>query len=84
MLCVDQLLLQGIMGAWRLSDKEWAALDNVRCSTTDAAAFRNATIILMSAVGNSKASIACDRGCSIGTVDIARKRYRESGLDGLI
>jgi transposase len=72
------------MAAWRLTDKEWDALDRLRFSTTDAAVFRNATIILMSAVGRSKASIAYDLGCSIGTVDIARRRYRQSGPDGLI
>jgi transposase len=46
--------------------------------------FRNATIILMSAVGRSKASIAFDLGCSIGTVDLARRHYRESGPKDLI
>ena len=72
------------MAAWSLSDKKWDALDNLRFSTTDAAVFRNATIILMSAVGRSKASIAYDLGCSTGTVDIARKRYRQIGRDGLV
>jgi transposase len=46
--------------------------------------FRNATIILMSGVDRSKVSISYDLGCSIGTVDIARLRYRQSGLEGLI
>ncbi len=41
-------------------------------------------IILTSAVGCSKASIAHDLGCSAGTVAIIRKRYRPHGLDGLI
>jgi len=72
------------MAAWKLSNKEWDALDQLRETTTDVAVFRNATIILMSAVGRSKASIAYDLGCSIGTIDIARKRYRLSGLSGLI
>jgi hypothetical protein len=67
-----------------LSDNEWDALDRLRFSTSDAAAFRNATIILMSAVGRSKASIAYDLGCSIRTVDIARQRYRQSNPEGLI
>jgi transposase len=35
-------------------------------------------------LGRSKASIAYDLGCRIGTVDLARQRYRESGLEGLI
>ena len=72
------------MAAWSLSDDEWDALDQLRFSTSDAAVFRNATIILMSAVGRSKASIAYDLGCSIGTVDISRQRYRQNGLKGLI
>jgi len=72
------------MAAWSLTDKEWDALDQLRFSTTDATVFRNATIILMSATGRSKALIAHDLGCSVGTVDIMRKRYRQDGLDGLI
>jgi transposase len=72
------------MAAWRLSNKGWDALDELRFSTTDATVFRNATIILMSAVGRSKASIAHDLGCSVGTIDIIRKRYRQDGLNGLI
>jgi len=35
-------------------------------------------------VRRSKTSIAHDLGCSVGTVDIIRKRYRLHGLDGLI
>ena len=46
------------MAAWKLSAEEWDALDELRFSTSDAAVFRNATIILMSAVGRSKPSIA--------------------------
>jgi len=72
------------MAAWSLSDKEWDALDRLRFTTTDAVVFRNATIILVSAAGRSKASIASDLGCSIGTVDLARKHYREGGPQGLI
>jgi transposase len=72
------------MTAWKLSGKEWDALDEMRFSTSDATVFRNATIILMSAVGRSKPSIAHDLGCSIGTVDNIRKHYRERGLKGLV
>jgi transposase len=72
------------MAAWRLSNKSWDALDNLRFSTADATVFRNTTIILMSVVGRSKASIAHDLGSSVGTVDIIRRRYRRDGLDGLI
>lgn len=72
------------MAAWSISQEDWDALDNLRFSTTDKVVFRNATIILMSAVGRSKASIAFDLGCSIGTIDIIRSRYRAHGRDGLI
>jgi putative transposase len=71
------------MAAWTLSDTQWEALDNVRFSTTDATVFRNATIILMSAVRRSKFSIAHDLGCSPATVDNVRQAYRERGLAGL-
>jgi transposase len=37
----------------------------------------------LSAAGRSKPSIAYDLGCSVGTVDIVRRRYRERGLAGL-
>jgi transposase len=73
-----------MMAAWSLSDKEWDALDQLRFGTSNVAVFRNATIILMSATGRSKTSIANDLGCSAGTVDIARQRYRQSGPEGLI
>lgn len=72
------------MVARKLTNKEWDALDELRFSTRDAAVFRNATIILMTAAGSSKAGIANDLGCSLGTVDNARKAYRERGLQGLI
>ncbi len=68
---------------WKLTDAEWDALDHLRFGTGDAEVFRNATVILMTAVGRSKASIAEDLGCSPATVDNIRKRYRERGLEGL-
>jgi transposase len=71
------------MSAWKLSVQEWDALDRVRFSTTDASVFRNATIILMTAAGQTKFSIAMDLGCSPATVDNVRKRYRERGIAGL-
>lgn len=71
------------MAAWTLTDEQWEALDKVRFSTTDATVFRNATIILMSAVGRSKFSIAHDLGCCPATVDNIRKQYRQRGLTGL-
>lgn len=71
------------MAAWRLTDAEWEAVDEFRFSAVDADSFRNSTIILMSAAGQSKFSIAEDLGCSPATVDNVRKRYRQRGLDGL-
>lgn len=71
------------MAGWHLSGREWDVLDGLRFSTNDKSIFRNATIILMSGVGRSKSSIAADLGCSVGTVDLICKAYREQGLAGL-
>jgi transposase len=71
------------MAAWKLTSKEWDAVDAFRFSTKDAREFRNALIILMSAAGESKANISADLRCSVGTVDIMRKRYRQTGVEGL-
>lgn len=71
------------MAGWNLGDLEWDAVDEFRFSANDADAFRNATMILMSDAGRSKFDIAEDLGCSPGTVDNVRKRYRERGLEGL-
>lgn len=71
------------MVRWKLTDAEWEALDGLRFSSRDAEVFRNATVILMTAVGRSKNSIAADLGCSPATVDNVRKRYRERGLAGM-
>jgi transposase len=71
--------------AIKLTTQEWDELDAVRFSTTDKVVFRNATVILMSDVdvGRTKASIAEDLGCSVGTVDFVRRRYRREGIVGL-
>lgn len=71
------------MSRWELSEQEWEALDRMRFATTEAALFRNVTIILMTAVGRTKASIARDLGCSPATVDTVRCRYRQHGREGL-
>lgn len=71
------------MRTWELSEQEWEALDRTRFGTTEVQVFRNATIILMTAVGRTKASIAQDLGCSAATVDNVRQRYRQRGLAGL-
>ena len=64
------------MAQWKLSSKQWDALDELRFSTRDAKVFRNATIILLSAGGNSKPQIAYELGGSPSTVDNARGAYR--------
>jgi putative transposase len=71
------------MSRWDLSEQEWEALDRMRFATTEAALFRNVTIILMTAVGRTKASIASDLGCSPATVENVRQRYRQHGREGL-
>jgi transposase len=71
------------MRSRELSEQEWEALDRIRFATTDARVFRNATIILMTAVGRPKEAIAGDLGCSPATVDNVRQRYRRRGLAGL-
>ena len=68
----------------KLSSKQWDELDELRCSTSDAKVFRNATIILLSAAGNSKPRIAYELGCSLSTVDNIRRAYRQRGAAGLI
>jgi putative transposase len=71
------------MRTWELSEQEWEALDRMRFATTEAAVFRNVTIILMTAAGRTKASIARDLGCSPATVDNVRHRYQQQGREGL-
>jgi transposase len=72
------------MVSWKLTGKQWDALDELRFSTRDAKVFRNATIILLSAAGNSKPMIAHELGCSLATVDNIRKKYRQQGIEGLV
>lgn len=71
------------MSRWELSMQEWEALDRMRFATTEAALFRNVTIILMTAAGRAKTSIARDLGCSPTTVDNIRARYQQHGCEGL-
>jgi transposase len=72
------------MVRWKLSSKQWDALDELRFSSREAKVFRNATIILLSAAGNSKPQISYELGCSLSTVDNVRKGYRQQGVKGLI
>ena len=71
------------MAALMLTDPQWEELDRLRFSTRDARVFRNATIVLLSSVGRSKAEIAETLGCSSATVDNVRAAYRRRGADGL-
>jgi transposase len=72
------------MGALKLTDEQWDELDRLRFSAGDAKVFRNCLIILMSGVRRSRQSIAKELGCSHGTIDTVRKRYREQGIAGLV
>lgn len=71
------------MSKWEVSEQEWEALDRMRFATTEARVFRNVTIILMTAVGRTKQSIASDLGCSPATVDNVRQLYRQHGRESL-
>jgi len=68
----------------KLTDTQWDQLDQLRISTASADVFRNCTIILMSAVGRSKASISDDLGCCTDTIARVRRLYREGGAKALL
>ena len=68
----------------KLNDAQWDELDHVRMGTGSADVFRNCTIILMSAVGRSKASISKDLGCCTDTVARVRRLYRAGGVKALL
>lgn len=72
------------MATLKVTSKQWDALDKLRFSTREAKVFRNATIVLLSAAGNSKPQIAFELGCSLGTVDNIRKKFRQRGIEGLL
>jgi transposase len=67
----------------KLTDVQWEELDHLRVSTASADVFRNCTIVLMSAVGRSKASISNDLGCCTDTVARVRRLYRRGGVQAL-
>jgi hypothetical protein len=46
------------MNTWELREQEGEALDRLRFATTEAAVFRNATILLMTVTGRAKVGIA--------------------------
>ena len=66
-----------------LTERQWDELDRVRMGTASADIFRNCTIILMSAMGRSKASISKDLGCCTDTVARVRRLYRQGGIKAL-
>jgi transposase len=71
--------------AWHaLSDSQRQALERLRHSDNRAAVFRNATIILQSAEGLSKAALSRALGCSISTIDRVRREYLREGVAGLL
>jgi len=72
------------MVALKVTSKQWDALDEMRFSTREAKVFRNATIVLLSAAGNSKPTIAYELGCSVSTVDNVRRNFRQGGVQGLL
>jgi transposase len=71
--------------AWHtLSVPERRALERLRRDDDRAAVFRNATIILQSAEGQSKAALSQALGCSISTIDRVRRTYLREGRAGLL
>jgi transposase len=71
--------------AWHtLSASERRALERLRRDDHRAAVFRNATILLRSAEGQSKAALSQALGCSISTIDRVRRAYLREGLAGLL
>ena len=67
-----------------LSAAERESLERLRSANTQAIVFRNVTIVLQSADGCSKAKLSQALGCSISTIDRARREYRHNGPAGLL
>jgi transposase len=71
--------------AWHtLGASERRALERLRRDDDRAAVFRNATIILQSADGRSKAALSRELGCSVSTIDRVRRAYLREGAAGLL
>jgi transposase len=71
--------------AWHtLGVTERQALERLRHDDDRAPVFRNATIILQSADGLSKATLSQALGCSISTIDRVRRAYLRKGIAGLL
>jgi transposase len=67
-----------------LSNAERESLEQLRSETNQALTFRNATVILQTGDGRSKAGLSRALGCSISTIDRVRRAYRRDGLAGLL
>lgn len=67
----------------RLTDEQIDELDTFRMRAKTPATYRNATIVLMSNAGRSKASIAEVLGCGTATVERVRRLYQTLGIIGL-
>lgn len=72
------------MAHFTLSSAERESLERLRSSNKQAVVFRNVTIILQSADGRSKAELSRALGCSVSTIDRARREYRRNGPEGLL
>ena len=72
------------MAHFTLSSTERESLERLRRENKHAVVFRNVTIILQSAEGRSKAELSRALGCSVSTIDRARREYRRIGLAGLL
>jgi putative transposase len=71
--------------AWHtLSVSERRTLERLRHDDNRAAVFRNATIILQSAEGRSKAALSQALGCSVSTIDRVRRAYLREQAAGLL
>src|SRR5215471_7092864 len=60
------------------------ALEQLRADTKDAHVYRNATIILQTADGQTQYALAATLGCSTATIDRIRRRSRTGGLAALV
>jgi transposase len=83
--CLICLIREGgeMVVSWKLTDSERWDLEELRRTSANESVQRNATVILLTAQGRSKERIAEAFGCSLGTVNNIRRRYRLRGLAGL-
>jgi transposase len=72
------------MARLTLNGPQREALERLRAETKDARVYRNATIILRTADGQTKHALAEALGCSAATIDRVRRHYRATGPAGLV